>query len=432
MTAALDALALRWDQGRITEMHSALTELATREPRTSELRAALALCLSEEGLQAEARALIGHIATDPAPPPASATAWVVCAHVAVSTSARETAAVMRDRLASCRDETATSATGFWGALDHARGAIAGTLGQPREAATLLASAAALYDRLEKPAWMARAAVDEAGARLLLGQREEGSALLEKALSLAEGAGAQSIARRALTLLSRERAADELARSPVGLQVRLRSPARLVSPGQPTIEAPLEPTLIQRGDVWELRAGARSVHLRDAKGVRYLARLIATPGSELHALDLQAEGMRARVSPVRTTSGELTVHAAEADTGPLIDREARRAYAGRLDQLREEAKRACRLGDARRAARAREESEAIATQLARATGLGGRDRIAATNAERARTNVSRAVRRAIAEVQDLDAEMGAHLGTAVVTGTFCSYAPPKPPSPIRAP
>ena len=44
-----------------------------------------------------------------------------------------------------------------------------------------------------------------------------------------------------------------------------------------------------------------MHLRDAKGLRHLARLLAHPGQEFHAVDLEAaEGQPGQAAPVRTT------------------------------------------------------------------------------------------------------------------------------------
>jgi hypothetical protein len=67
-------------------------------------------------------------------------------------------------------------------------------------------------------------------------------------------------------------------------------------------------------------------------------------------------------------------------------------------------------------------EFIARELAAAVGLGGRDRRAASNAERARVNVTRAVKKAIGRIEHEDAHLGRELATTVHTGTFCRYEP----------
>jgi len=77
----------------------------------------------------------------------------------------------------------------------------------------------------------------------------------------------------------------------------------------------------------------------------------------------------------------------------------------------------------RAARAREELDAVTSELAGAVGLHGRDRRAASPAERARVSVTKAIKAAIARIAEHDADLGDHLTRAVRTGTFCVYDPP---------
>ena len=81
-----------------------------------------------------------------------------------------------------------------------------------------------------------------------------------------------------------------------------------------------------------------------------------------------------------------------------------------------------LGDEPGVARARSELDAVAEQLASAVGLGGRDRHAASNVERARINVQRRLKDTVESVSALDAELGRYLQATVKTGTFCSFIP----------
>ncbi|WP_299280225.1 hypothetical protein, partial [uncultured Georgenia sp.] len=92
------------------------------------------------------------------------------------------------------------------------------------------------------------------------------------------------------------------------------------------------------------------------------------------------------------------------------------------ELRAEVADAEELGHVDRAARAQEEIDALAQELARAVGLGGRDRTTGTAAERARVNVSRAIRAAIARIAEGAPSLGHHLSTSVRTGVYCVYTP----------
>jgi non-specific serine/threonine protein kinase len=111
-----------------------------------------------------------------------------------------------------------------------------------------------------------------------------------------------------------------------------------------------------------------------------------------------------------------------DAGEMLDAEAKAAYRARIEELREELDEAERFHDVERVARAREELEFIGAELARAVGLGGRDRRAGNAAERARVNVTRAIRGAVKAIAEHDARLGHHLERSVRTGIFCAYQP----------
>jgi hypothetical protein len=69
-----------------------------------------------------------------------------------------------------------------------------------------------------------------------------------------------------------------------------------------------------------------------------------------------------------------------------------------------------------------EMQQLVGQLAAAFGLGGRDRRAASAAERARLNVTRALRAAPARLTEALPEAGAALDRRVRTGLYCAYEP----------
>jgi hypothetical protein len=98
------------------------------------------------------------------------------------------------------------------------------------------------------------------------------------------------------------------------------------------------------------------------------------------------------------------------------------YGRRLEDLRSEIEEAERFNDPERAARGREEMELLAAELAAASGLGGRDRKAASNAERARVSVTKAIRTTIKRVGDHDPVVGRELQATIRTGTYCVFEP----------
>ena len=115
-------------------------------------------------------------------------------------------------------------------------------------------------------------------------------------------------------------------------------------------------------------------------------------------------------------------AATADAGVVLDEPAKHAYRERIAELEAEFEQARRWNDPERTARAEGELDALTRALAGALGLGGRDRRAASDSERARASVSKAVRSAVRRLADAHPELGRHLSLAVHTGTFSMYAP----------
>jgi hypothetical protein len=165
-------------------------------------------------------------------------------------------------------------------------------------------------------------------------------------------------------------------------------------------------------------------------LRHLARLLTRPGRELHTVDLEAAEAQAAPPPTRgrAAGGELAARADLGDAGELLDATAKAAYQARLEELRAELEEAEDFNDPARAAAARREMDAPVGELTRAVGLGGRDRRAASHAERARLNATRAIRAAIANLAAANPALGRHLEATVRTGRYCSYTP-DPRAPI---
>ena len=112
-----------------------------------------------------------------------------------------------------------------------------------------------------------------------------------------------------------------------------------------------------------------------------------------------------------------------DLDPLLDEQAKREYGRRLEELDAELEEARDWGDGERASRIDEEIGLLSQELARAVGLRGRDRSFSTPAERARINVTKAIRTAIRLIDPHSPSLAAHLEASIQTGRFCSYATP---------
>jgi hypothetical protein len=172
------------------------------------------------------------------------------------------------------------------------------------------------------------------------------------------------------------------------------------------------SLRRDGRWWTVSCEGTSVRLPDSKGLRYLAVLVESPGTERHALDLvdRLEG----VGPVDRR--------ALGDSGPLLDGRARSAYRHRIEGLRIEIGDALDAGQEERAEALQTEHDELVHQLAQAFGLGGRARAAGSAAEKARLNVTRAVRAALVRLSEALPGAGPVLDRRIRTGLYCAYEP----------
>jgi hypothetical protein len=166
-------------------------------------------------------------------------------------------------------------------------------------------------------------------------------------------------------------------------------------------------LVREGDFWSIAFGTRSTKLRDSRGLRVLDRLLASPGQEFHVLQLISPG------------NDESTH---GDAGTALDSEAIQSYKNHLLELREELEEAEGFADAGRIDRATSQIDFLTQELARAVGLGGRERRVGNAAERARTTAQKRLREAIRRIDAEMPELGRHLEQTIRTGTFCGYFP----------
>jgi hypothetical protein len=255
--------------------------------------------------------------------------------------------------------------------------------------------------------------------MTIGEDERALGHIETARSAAERAGARPTAvltaLDAAEVLARRGAPDDAARAAalvasvapeaerIGMGDALARAAdlraRLAAAGDP---APAPPAgavavvarLSRERDVWRLDHEGRSVRLQDAKGLRHLATLLANPGSAIPAAVLAAAG--------------------EQRPGPAASGlSAQRRRAG---ELREELAEARLFNDPERVAGARAQLDALAAELARGGGGAG------APGERARVNVTRALRAALRRIAEHEPELGRLLQRTISTGASCAYRP----------
>jgi hypothetical protein len=308
------------------------------------------------------------------------------AEVAARAGKREVAAVLYDRLLPWADQFNMASVGE-GCFHHYLGLLAHALDRRADAARHHERALVLHQKVGARPWVAHSAM--AYADLLEG-----------------GDGADR--ERARSLRAQARAIAEQLGMP-GMLTRLG----VAAPAAP-VPAPLTPplTCVQEGELWTLTFEGAPYRFRDSKGMQIIAYLLRNPGREFHVLHLQGVA----------SGGEGAETLVEAATPRGADATARAAYRARAEDLQEQLREAESHDDLGRAERARAELEALADELASATGLGGRERKIGGSAERARVNIQRRISDALAKIEDACAPLGRRLSRAIRTGAYCTYEP----------
>ena len=273
-------------------------------------------------------------------------------------------------------------------------------GDPADAERLCAEAARLWSEVGAPyeAALARAAFADA----LRASGSEHRAALE-----------QKAARTVLDRIEADPTDDAVAVAREG--------------GADELPAPDLNVLRPEGDYWSVVFEGRTVRVRDLKGIRYLARLLADPGREFHVLDLVAAERGQVAAPEHGRAADLS-RTGPGDAGELLDTRAKEAYRRRLAEIEDDIDQARAFGDTERAAQATAERDFLIRELARAVGLGGRDRRAASTSERARVSVTRAVRNGIARIGEHHPELGEHRPDDPHRHVLCLL--PRPPRSCR--
>ncbi len=185
-----------------------------------------------------------------------------------------------------------------------------------------------------------------------------------------------------------------------------------------------------GEYWTVAYRGETLRVKDSRGMRYIAQLLRYPGREFNAIDLEMRsesGAVANYSPrpaARISEEELSAAGLHCDSpgdaGEMLDARAKGAYRRRLHDLRGFLDEAKAQGNVERAFELEEEISFLTRELSRAVGLGGRDRRAASIAQRSRLNVTRAIRRSIEKIRRHHSALGAHLATRIKTGLRCVY------------
>jgi hypothetical protein len=389
----LNLYLIRREQGRLADLAVTVGEARVQMPAFAVARCLPGHLAAELGRQDEARAFLDrHVESGFAEILESSTHRMTIG-LLIETAARVGHAAAAAALAPLlgalgQRHLCVPATAVLGPTLRFHGLIAATTGAWGEAARLLREAAAESRAAGAAGFTLRCELELAQAILVggAGDPAQGRALLADVMARAQAAGFGGVAADARRL-----------------QERLREPLPTAAAGPPSFR--------REGDFWAISYGGADVRLRDGKGLRYLAHLLAREGQEVAAVALAA---------AIGTAPDADDDA--GDPSSPLEARSRAAFERRLEELEAEIEEAAKWHDLGRAERARRERELLVSELAAAVGLDGTDRRAGAPAERARQSVTKAIKSAIQRLGREHPVLGRHLETTVHTGLYCRYQP----------
>jgi hypothetical protein len=365
----------------------------------------LAVCHSRSGRHEQAQRLVSQIDLHAPSIKNELMPLHLLSDVCTLSQLREPAAVLESHLRAFDDQIVSWGVfgfGVFGPVAGLRAALLGVLERFDEAFAEFSLATQRARQLGARPALARTLYDHARALTLRGHDGDHAlahSMLDEATDLVRTLGMPALAVWTEALRARLVAG--------GGAISLGPASQPVEPARALASLRAVTFSLEReADVWRITHGARSFRLKHSRGLAMLAQLVERPGREVHALALGSDG----------DAGEL------GDAGGAIDVQAVRAYRERIEALRERERTAETLADADAADRARTEIDQLAQHLSAALGLGGKERKAASAAERARVNAQRRIKDAIQRIAHEDPELGRYLSLCVRTGTFSMFQP----------
>ncbi|MFP5364290.1 MAG: ATP-binding protein [Thermoleophilia bacterium] len=388
LIADAQTYVVRRTQGRHLELEPLVRRNADRLPAMRRWRCELALALAELGRDDEARRELEQLAAADFEDIPRDALWLVAmsllAELVALLGDRRRARRLYELLVPYEGRSVVSmGAAYLGPVARYLGLLAMTIGEHERALGHLETARSAAERIGARPAAVLTALDTAEVLVRRGAPQDvrrGRDLVEQVAPQAAEIGMAGAAARADALLA-----------------RLREAAGATVAGEPRSLAqgrPERAVLRREQDVWLLEYGGREITLHDVKGLHHLATLLQHPGTPIAAVELAA-----------ATPGVTGA----TGTGSSD-------YRARVAELREELGEAQAFNDPERIARARERLELLAAEMAGAgvetSGAG----------ERARINVTRAIKAAVLRIAKHDPELGRLLRRTVRTGAACAYRP----------
>jgi tetratricopeptide (TPR) repeat protein len=429
-------LGLRREQDRLDEVIALARRGVELFPAFRFLRVNLAQMLLETGHEADARLEFAQLAMGDFKDVPNDTNWLATITLCADICARlgddaSRAQILYDLLLPYAEQVAHFLVlSCYGPVSHYLALLATTMTRYEAAEMHFRSALDCNSKMKASlllAYTQRDYVRMLLARRATGDLEKAQHLLTAASHAAQSLGLKRLAKELKTLDSVHIQCSRSSRSQVA-NARETLPA---SASGSVAEESMTHVFRKEGDFWTISYRESTFRLKDAKGLRYIAYLLAHPRHRIHVYDLiEAVEGTAASSRTKTFAQSENLYIARdiGRLGPMIDARTRAEYGARLRELRAELDEAERTNDLGRSERLRTELEMVSEELSGSSSLGGRARTASGSAERARGLVGKNIRAALERIRHEHAPLGRHFASSISTGNFCAYQP-EPEHPI---
>jgi hypothetical protein len=200
--------------------------------------------------------------------------------------------------------------------------------------------------------------------------------------------------------------------------------------------PHEHSFVREAATWEISFGDEVCRLKTMIGLEYIAVLLQNPGEAMRALDLRTRAVGLPCDPSARLVAELSEDSGlnkkpgyregrswdQSDFGrqEILDDRARNNLEQRLLQIEQDIAIRAEIGDTPRVDQLEKEYATIESFLSDSQGLHGRRRVFSGENEKARTSITKALRRAYDDIRDQAPKTAAHLESNISTGSEFVY------------
>lgn len=196
----------------------------------------------------------------------------------------------------------------------------------------------------------------------------------------------------------------------------------------------ENRFVLSGDYWSITLLGQSFLFKNTKGLQYINYLIKNQGKEVHVPDLYYAINPPDIQPTDSNMNNISIVQLEemnlsvsdlGDAGDVLTPGGKALLKKSLDEIEDKIDRAIITGNEELQRDLKEQKNAILSNYAGATGLGGRPRKSLSSIERIRKSVTKRIGEDIKKITTSSPELGHHLKENISTGTQCMYSPYPP-------